>query len=204
MSFNPENHHRRSVRLKNYDYSQPGSYFITICTNDRKKLFGDIETTSIDRAGLEPAPTENSHVKLNNYGEIVLQTWQDLVKHNNGIKLGEFVIMPNHIHGIIHIIDSETEWDDFTPSNFKFRDVGAGSKPALNHYEKRTSLSEVIRQFKTFSTRKINRLWKTPGVSIWQRDYFEHIIRDQKSYDQIVEYIQNNPLMWKKDKLFVD
>ena len=216
MPFNPEKHHRKSIRLKDYDYSQPGSYFITVCTHNQKNLFGKIVSL---RAGLEPAPTENFHVNLNDYGIIVLNTWRDLVKHNKGIKLGEFVIMPNHFHGIIHILDPGNGGGDFIPSEFIYKDavtkslqsdsvqqgfVGVGSKPTLNQYKKQTSLSEVVRQFKTFSTRKINRLRNTTGVSIWQGNYFEHIIRNRESYDQIVEYIQNNPLTWKKDKLFID
>ncbi len=217
MPFNPEEHHRRSIRLKDYEYSQPGSYFITICTHNHINLFGKIVSL---RAGLEPARTswssnnnpelalqEFSKMNLNIFGEEVLSTWKDLVNHIIGIKLGEFVIMPNHFHGIIHIIDPENEWHDFIPSQFIYHDVGidtvrAGSEPAPNNQVKQTPLSEVIRQFKTFSTRKINRVRKSPGHPVWKRDYYEHIIRDQKSYDQIVEYIQNNPIMWNLDKFY--
>ena len=239
MKINPAKHHRQSIRLKDYDYSQPGSYFVTICTHNYKKLFGDIVTVGASsvragsvragsvragsvragsvRAGSEPAPTsqpdlhslessstEYVKMNLNNYGEIVVYTWKDLVNHITGIKLGEFVIMPNHFHGIIHIIDLETEWDDFIPSNFIFHGVGAGSEPAPTDHQKQTPLSEIIRQFKTFSARRINQIRKTPEVPVWQRNYYEHIIRNQESYDQIVEYIQNNPVNWKIDKLFVD
>jgi REP element-mobilizing transposase RayT len=139
----------------------------------------------------------------NPLGEIVLYTWNDLVNHNIGIKLGEFVIMPNHFHGIIHILDPDTEWDDFIPSNFIIHHVGAGSEPAPTDHQKQNPLSEIIRQFKTFSARRINQIRNNPGNPVWQRNYYEHIIRNQESYDQIVEYIQNNPDNWKMDKLFI-
>ena len=230
MPFNPEEHHRRSIRLKDYDYSQPGSYFITICTHNHVNLFGNIVSI---RAGSKPARTKTSTttpstsvgitnseeflMDLNDYGEIVHLTWNNLIIHNSCIRLGEFVIMPNHIHTIIHILDPENDWDDFIPSNFIFTDdepkalpinseragsVRAGSKPAPNHHQEQTPLSEIIRQFKTFSARKINRERKSPGFPVWKRDYYEHIIRDQESYDRIVEYIQNNPMMWNLDKFY--
>ncbi len=227
MQINPAKNHRQSIRLKDYDYSQPGSYFVTICTHNYKNLFGDIVIVG---TGSEPAPmrgsdyhllesssTEYVKMNLNNYGEIVLYTWKDLVNHNKGITLGEFVIMPNHFHGIIHMIDPETEWDDFIPSNFIFHDVGAGSEPAptnpisietvnptYSNHQKRTPLFEIIRQFKTFSARRINQICNSPGNPVWQRNYYEHIIRNQESYNHIVDYIQNNPINWKMDKLFVD
>ncbi len=231
MQVNSAKPQRRSIRLKDYDYSQPGSYFITICTHGHQNLFGDIVTV---RAGSEPARTEATRTEpakmiLNPYGEIILFTWNDLVNHNTGIKLGEFVIMPNHFHGIIHIIDPDTEWEDFIPSEFLFHNAGddlvrAGSEPArtelsrteatsreptrtepiLENQIKQTPLSEIVRQFKTFSARRINQLRNTPGVPAWHRDYYEHIIRNQESYNQIVEYIQNNPMMWNLDKLYVD
>lgn len=265
MPFNPEEHHRRSIRLKDYDYSQPGSYFITICTHNHVNLFGNIVSI---RVGLEPARTKTStttpstpvgitttligsleqsnkqilfhenefssseeySMDLNEYGKIVHLTWNNLVNYNSGIRLGEFVIMPNHIHTIIHILDPENDSDDFIPSNFIFADdkpkslplnsektgsvevdslradseragfvragfVRAGSKPAPENNQKQNPLSEIIRQFKTFSSRKINQARKSPGFPVWKRDYYEHIIRDQESYDRIVEYIHKNPMM---------
>jgi REP element-mobilizing transposase RayT len=149
---------------------------------------------------LESNQTEHEKMNLNSFGEILLFTWNDLINHYKGIKLGDFVIMPNHFHGIIHIVDLDTEWDDFIPSNFKYHDVVAGLEPAPTDH---APLSEIVRQLKTFSARRINRERKTPGISVWQRNYYEHIIRTKESYDQIVEYIQNNPMMWKMDKLFV-
>ncbi|WP_293667529.1 transposase [uncultured Parabacteroides sp.] len=122
---------------------------------------------------------KNDHMTLNNIGEIIKQTWFDLPNHIPNIILDAFCIMPNHIHGIIEI----------TSPN-----VGAGSKPA--------QLSEIIRQFKTFSARKINIIRKIPGTPVWQRNYYEHIIRNNHAYDNIYSYILNNPKKWNEDKMF--
>lgn len=188
---------RRSIRLKGYDYSQPGAYFITICTHGRECLYGEIE---------------NGEMQLNAAGEAVRFTWFDLVNHVAGIILGPFVIMPNHAHGVIEIVA-----------------VGAGSQPARMGAELRAgggpgeravgaeragqgpartgtrmgvALPEIVRQFKTFSARRVNALRKTQGVPVWQRNYWEHIIRDEPSYERIAEYILNNPRKWEEDQLY--
>ena len=135
MTYNPDIHHRRSIRLKGYDYSQPGMYFITVCTRNREHLFGTItvgagskpvrnNTPNDDstRTGLEPAPTDmdtDVNMKLNDFGRIVENTWFDLVNHIRNIKLHAFIIMPNHIHGLIEI------YNDIP--------VGVGSKPVRNN-----------------------------------------------------------------------
>lgn len=174
MSANPTHYHRRSIRLKGYDYTRAGAYFITICTRNREYLFGEII---------------NNEMRLNEFGQIVQSTWFDLVNHVDDIELGEFVVMPNHMHGIIII-------------------VGAGSEPAptepapMNAIPKQTPLFEIVRQLKTFSARRINLARNTQGESVWQRNYFEHIIRDEKSYLKISQYIFDNPARWKLDSLF--
>ena len=185
---------RRSIRLKNYDYKQQGGYFVTICTNDRKCIFGDVI---------------NNEMILNNAGKMGKCTWIDLTQHNENIELDEYIIMPNHIHGIINI-------------------VGAGSKPALKHNHasiknngnkhneiiinrkiKRAGLepaptahglSEIVRQFKTFSAKRMNQINKTPNVCLWQRNYYEHIIRGEHDLNRIREYISNNPATWDNDE----
>jgi len=184
--YDPKIHHRRSIRLPGYDYSQSGAYFVTICTHDRARLFGEIVG-----AGSKPAPVT---MRINFFGKKVEETWFDLPCHIPGIILGEFSILPNHIHGIIWIKEkNETqkngfEWD------------GAGLEPAPTR--KQTPLSEIVRQFKTFSARRINEIRGTPGQSVWQRNYYEHIIRDEESYGRIAEYILNNHLKWEGDELF--
>ena len=124
---------------------------------------------------------------LNDYGVNVDFVWRDLPNHNRNVTIDEFVVMPNHVHGIIMINEP---------------DVGAGSQPAPAETTKikRIPLSEIVRQFKTFSARRINESRKTPNVPVWQRNYYEHIIRDYKSLDNIRAYIINNPARWAIDK----
>ena len=174
MVYNANIHHRKSIRLKGYDYAQAGLYFITLCIENRTCLFGEI-----DRPDSRQLP-----MVMNAYGEIVKNTWLDLPNHVSNIKLHEFIVMPNHIHGII-------EMD--TP-------VGADSKPAQNG--KPQPLPEIVRQLKTFSARRINRLRDTPAHAIWQRNYYEHIIRNEQAYLEIAEYIQTNPLQWLEDTYY--
>jgi len=186
---------RKSPRLKNYDYTQAGAYFVTICSKDRECIFGEIK---------------DGTMVSNEYGDAVQFTWDDLIQHNANISLDQFVVMPNHIHGIIFIKNN----------------VGAGSKPAqikpapitkidstndvVNINNKRAGLEpaptnhglpEIVRQFKTFSTKRVNKIQnKRLGNALWQRNYYEHIIRDTEDLNRIREYISNNPTNWDTDK----
>jgi putative transposase len=182
MKYNPEIHHRRSIRLAGWDYSQPGAYFVTIVTHDRKSIFGRIDEVG---AGSKPAPFA---MKLSPEGRIVWETWFDLPNHITNIELGEFILMPNHVHFIIWIL------------GLRLARAGAGLEPAPTGAQ--TPLPEIVRQFKTFSARRINEMHGTPGQPIWQRNYYEHIIRDDEDYDRIAEYILGNPLSWEHDDLF--
>ena len=166
MKYDPNIHHRRSIRLKGYDYSQPGMYFLTICVNERACLFGEIN---------------NGAMSLNDAGKVVQATWNSLPEHYAHVMLDESVIMPNHMHGIV-AIDAH---------------VGAGLKPAPTRH----GLPEIVRAFKTFSSRRINEIRDTRGVSVWQRNYWEHIIRSEPELTSLREYIRNNPLQWELDKL---
>jgi putative transposase len=153
---------RRSIRLPGYDYASPGYYFVTICVQRGSPSLGRV----VDGV-----------VRLNHYGRIVDDAWVDLPNHHDNVDLDVFVIMSNHIHGIIII-----------------NDVGAGSEPApTDRSSKRHGLPEIIRGFKTFSARRINQARQTPGRRFWQRNYYEHIIRNQDALDRIRQYIQNNP-----------
>ena len=200
MKYNPVIHHRRSIRLKGYDYSQEGMYFVTICLR------------AVVGAGLKPALTKPTAVTtfgkimdgemvLNEYGQIVQMVWGELPQHYNNIQLDEFVIMPNHIHGIIVITDD----DDTTI-------VGAGLKPAPTKpaptkpatTTAKHGLPEIVRALKTFSARKINELRNTRGEKLWQRNYWEHIIRNEQSYQRIANYIINNPMNWQNDKFYAE
>lgn len=165
-----------SIRLQNWDYSANGHYFVTICAKNRKHLFGKVN---------------DGKMTMNEYGIVVYKCWHDLPNHYKHIKLGGFVIMPNHIHGIVTI----------------YNNVEAGLKPAstlstitASTINKLHGLPEIVRAFKSYSARRINILRQTPGISIWQHNYYEHIIRNDGSLERIQKYIADNPLNWTKDR----
>ena len=184
MKYNPDKHHRRSIRVKGYDYSQAGAYFITICTKNRESLLGEI----ID-----------NEIVLNDIGRLIQLSWLDLPNHYPHIELDEFVAMPNHIHGIIFFSHPPTIESDI---------VGAGLKPDLTRVvdskpisdTKRQPLSEIVRAFKTFSARRINAYRNTAGSAVWQRNYYEHIIRNEDNLNRIRQYIIDNPRNWDRDQ----
>ena len=159
MKYNPKIHHRRSIRLPGYDYSQPGFYFVTICIYQRECLLGEIE---------------EGIMKLSRYGEVVEYNWFNLTRIYSHIALNTFAIMPNHFHGIIEIKEPDKKHD----------------------------LAKIVGNFKTFSARRINRIRSMKGVPVWQKGYYEHIIRDECSLTPIQQYIMDNPLQWKTDKLY--
>ncbi len=167
MAYNPQIHHRRSIRLQGYDYTQPGKYFVTICVSKREHLLGHIE---------------NGEMHLNLYGKVVQTNWDYLPKIYTHVELDAFVIMPNHIHCIIVLKEETTEA------------VGVSKR-------RRQGLPEVIRGLKTFSATRINQLRNVKGISVWQRGYYEHIIRNEDALDKIRQYIVHNPVMWDKDNL---
>ncbi len=183
MGFNLDKHHRHSIRLKDYNYSQSGAYFVTICIRHHESILGKIN---------------DGKMSLYDAGQIVKSVWEELPNHYNNVELDTFVIMPNHVHGIIMLGDSP--------------DAGAGLKPALNkkaYKPERAGLKpaptkhgipEIIRAFKTFSSRKINQIRGTIGTPFWQRNYYEHIIRDEQSLDDIRQYISGNPMCWADDE----
>ncbi len=165
---------RRSIRLASYDYGGPGSYFVTVCTNQRLCLFGEVV---------------GGEVNLSPYGGIVMNCWHDLVNHYARVELDAFVVMPNHIHGIIVLTDVDRRTG-----------VGAGFKPALTAARSRSyGLPEIVRAFKTFSSRRINEARATSGESVWQRNYYERVIRDKAELDRARRYIVGNPANWSRD-----
>ena len=171
MTYDPERYHRGSIRLPHYDYRQAGAYFVTICVVDRKCIF-----RKIDDGMMQP----------NESGLVVAEQWAGLPNHYPNASLDAFVIMPNHVHGIICLSD------DMHPF------VGAGFKPALAQpeYKLRHGLSEIVRGFKTFSSRRINQALGTPGEPVWQRNYYEHVVRGTSDLDTIRKYTVENPLKW--------
>ena len=200
MPYNPNIHHRRSIRLKGYDYTQQGAYFVTICTHQRNCLFGEIV---------------DGEMKLNTNGEIARGSWLSIPRHFQNVELDEFVIMPNHLHGIILIVNnaevefSEVEGEALAISNDQNQQnlsrqcfaptVNTGETIKING-TKPQSLAAIIQNYKSVSTRQINRINKAQGSVIWQRNYYEHIIRDEEALNNIRQYIFNNPINWVEDK----
>lgn len=160
---------RQSVRLKAYDYSQTGAYFITLCAYNRECRFGKI--------------TEGK-MTVNEYGAIVEEEWVKSPEIRKEIKLDEYVVMPNHIHGIIWIGNS----------------VGANGRSPLHRTNMGSkTLSSFVAGYKSTVTKQINKLRRLPGVPVWQRNYYEHIIRDDAELNRIRQYIMENPLKWDTD-----
>ncbi|MBL8076945.1 MAG: hypothetical protein JNM55_03205 [Anaerolineales bacterium] len=169
MKFDPKIHHRRSIRLKGYDFSQAGAYFVTIVAWQREMLFGDIV---------------NGKMVLNDFGKTVSEKWQWLETQYEYVELGVWIVMPNHFHGILVIRD----------------DGRGGSRSAPTPPIKHKPLGGLIGAFKTVSTKQINLLRGTEGQVVWQRNYYEHIIRNEPEMDRISRYIESNPSRWPDDE----
>jgi len=179
MPYNPDIHNRRSIRLKGYKYTQPGAYFVTICTHQRQCLFGEIIS-------------EKMHPNL--CGQVVVACWQKISDHFSHVALDEFVLMPNHWHGIIVIKD----WIE-NKQEIQFPMQGSMNSEISEEYP-RPLLGTIVRNFKSVSARKVNQINRSSGISIWQRNYYEHIIRDEAALINIREYIMMNPSRWDSDR----
>ncbi len=172
-------HHRRSIRLADHDYAAEGGYYITIVTQGRVCLFGEVV---------------KGEVRLNEFGEIVWQEWFRTAQLRPNVELleDEFVVMPNHIHGIIWINDEENGHTGrgaarCAPTGGQYGVVIPNSIPA------------IVRAFKSAATNRINHLRGVSGLSIWQRNYYEHVISSERDYENISNYIDSNPLNWHTD-----
>jgi REP element-mobilizing transposase RayT len=165
LPFDPNRHHRRSIRLAGYDYTQPGAYFVTICTQERQPLLA-----TVDVAG---------HT-LTSIGQVVARCWLTLPRHFTNAALDAWVLMPDHLHGILVLGDGETA---LAPPSSRQRPNG--TRPC--------SLNAIVQNFKSISTRKVNQVRGTPGAQLWQRDYYERIIRDERAFDTVRRYIESNP-----------
>ena len=158
---------RKFIRLDNYDYSQPGAYFVTICVQNRKHLLGHIV---------------QGELRLSSFGETAVAKWKWLATHYSYVQLDEYVVMPNHMHALLWITGS----------------ADLSDQPA-NKETKRKPLGGLIGAFKTVSTKAINLVRNTPGEQFWQRDFYEHIVRDDEALLQIRRYIIENPKRWSMD-----
>lgn len=163
---------RKTPRLQGYDYRQNGAYFITVCTYKRQHLFGEIY---------------GDEMELNTLGCIVQTCWEQIPTHFPVAELDAFVIMPNHMHGII-FITLETEPNNYQPERF--------SKPIAR------SLSTIMRSFKSAVTKQINQLLVADNKSVWQGRFHDHIIRSERSLNVLREYAINNPARWDKDRFY--
>ena len=187
---------RRATRLRGYDYSQPGAYFVTICAQHRKCLFGTIV---------------DGQMQLNAISKIVVECWNHIPQHFPSVELGESVIMPNHIHGIIACNPVGAGSPRPTAEQqSKHTTVGARSPRPTKNTKNRThenpspALGKIVAYFKYQSTKHINQHRNTPGTRIWQRNYHDHIIRDDADLQRIRQYIQDNPMKWALDQLHPD
>jgi REP element-mobilizing transposase RayT len=216
--FDPQKHHRRSVRLKGYDYSSEGAYYVTIVAQGRECLFGKIV---------------DGEMYLSKYGEIVQKWWDEIPIHFLNVELGAFVIMPNHVHGIIFIIDNRRGevlsprdhpnnniQDEYVDGNNKqggwINDEGVKTKNQGGETQNqgmginnqggetpplpRRTLGQIVAYFKYQSTKEMNRIETENSITkFWQRSYYEHIIRNEKELQQKTDYIMDNPAQWDED-----
>jgi len=164
-------YHRGSIRLPEHDYSSPGVYFITMCLQDRECLLGEIVSGAM---------------RLSENGMIVDKYWQAIPDRFPGAQLDDYVIMPNHVHGIIIIGDNNNT-------------VGAIHELPLRMRRRTMVLPRVIGYFKMNTAKQINQMRRMPGRAVWQRNYYEHVVRNGRALSKIREYIRRNHLNWSSD-----
>ncbi len=189
---------RKSIRLKGYDYSQAGLYFITICIQNREMLFGKIN---------------NDKLQLNDAGKMVAEIWNEIPNRFTNIKLYEYVIMPNHFHCIIQIVPVGATLvvalNEKTVAHNKNVVIPNEKGQPQGIAPTKKTVGNVIGAFKSITTNEYirgvkNKNWYPFNKKLWQRNYWDHIIRNEKSFYNISEYIKNNPKNWNKDKLFME
>lgn len=165
---------RHSIRLPAYDYAQAGAYFITIVTHDRSCLFGRVE---------------NDAIALNDVGRAVQSEWSAMALHRDHIELDAFVVMPNHVHGIIWLLDHP---NTSRPASRERPSRAFGKMDAR-------SLPAVVRGFKSAATRHVNIVRDAPGTPLWQKNYYERVLRGDRELHDVRKYISENPLRWALD-----
>jgi len=180
MSSDSQKHNRHSIRLPEYDYTKRGAYFITICTWQRECIFGDVI---------------EGKAKLSLRGQIAQREWMRMERRFRWADFSNYVIMPNHVHGIIVIHDKSDCYE-----GRKRTDPNISVDPSSPHVAP-GSLGAIVRAYKASVTWRIHVLPDGDGLPVWQRNYFDHIIRDEIEFYQIREYIRTNPLKWREDQL---
>ena len=194
---------RKNTRLKNYDYSSDGCYFITICTKDKQKLFGQI----IDE-----------QMKLSVLGRMVNDLWLEIPGRYFNVRLDEFVVMPNHIHGIVVIDAPCRAGSSPAPTNDNNKNIVGSTLVADRRVtstvgsalvaDRRVTLGEIIGSFKSLCCFSWRQYLKNNNLGylgkIWQCRYYDHVIRDEQGYWKIINYIYNNPTDWLKDENYIE
>ena len=195
MPYDPDRHHRRSIRMPGWDYTQAGAYFVTIVTHGRECIFGEIV---------------GDIMHLSAWGEIAARCWQNIPHHFPHVGLDEWVVMPNHIHGIIIITNTDNVvgaqhaaplpgQHDPSPDTSPPAPLPGQPGPRRTNIQP-GSLGAIIRSFKSAVTKRINAQRDTPGAPVWQRNYWEHVIRTERALDAIRRYITHNPARWHLDR----
>ena len=195
MIYNSNRHDRHSIRLKGYDYSRQGLYYITLCCQDRICLFGEI----IDEKMI-----------LNDAGKIANECWNQIPEHFPNTILHEYIVMPNHIHGIIEIMETHDKQDLRRGEKFfvwtgekSFAPTINANAPTINAQFNSPSktIGSIIRGYKIGVTKWFRN--NSEIYTVWQRNYYDIIIRNEQSYDFISDYIIHNPINWHKDNLYI-
>ena len=186
MAYDPDKHHRRSIRLPQYDYAQPGVYFVTICTHEHECVLGEI----VDGVMI-----------LNDWGIVADRFWDEVSVHFDGVAVDAYVIMPNHTHANIVIVRHPLRRGEVaSPSMATTRgDMRGGETPPLQ-----PTLGQIVAYYKYQTTKAINLMRGMPGTKFWQRSYWEHVIRNEADLARIRQYIVDNPARWAEDQLHPD
>ncbi len=179
-NISPPRNARRSVRLRGYDYRQAGVYFVTVCTHRKIKAFGNIS---------------QGEMVLNELGHVVIAEWQHVAEARENVQLDLYVVMPNHLHGVI-VIDGTPDPD--------LCEVLQTIQQKQSATLQAGSLGAVVGHFKAAVSRRAKRANIGCQRKIWQRSYYEHIIRNEKSLNEIRRYIIENPGRWSEDTLYVE
>ena len=185
MKYDPKIHHRRSIRLKGYDYSSPGAYYVTLCSFRKQCIFGRVV---------------NDQMQENECGKIVREQWFESALTRQELELDAFTVMPNHLHGILWIVRP----NGVRPRLIAIESPERGRTPfgPTNRIRamRPRSLASWASGFKSAVTSRIRKHWKKPNATVWQEDYFEHIIRDEAELLRIRDYILSNAARWKVDR----
>jgi REP element-mobilizing transposase RayT len=180
-------HHRRSIRLPGYDYAQAGAY-LTVCTRGRECVF---------------ATVKDERMCLNEWGEVVALTWQGLPDWFRNVTLDAFVVMPNHVHGIVVIRDGGTGRGEAADKERQAeRDETRSAASPLRkrpHGTEAGGLGAIIQTFKSLSSRRVNTVQHTPGAILWQRNFYERVLRDERELNAVRRYAADNPAQWALD-----